>query len=76
MKELINNHIRGIKGFAEEYGIPYNTVRQWANGTRNAPKWLVKLFKQNCYQVNIFEVITRKKFPKIAKYIDKCIKNA
>lgn len=62
MQELINNHIRGIKGFAEEYGIPYNTVRQWENGTRSAPKWLTKIFyslrtTQGIKQIEISEEI-------------------
>lgn len=58
MQELIKQHIRGIKGFAEDYGIPYNTVCQWANGTRNPPEWLTKLLysireKQDIKQLEI-----------------------
>lgn len=58
MKDLIKNHIRGVKGFAEDYGIPYNTVCQWANGTRKPPEWLTKLLysmrdKQDIKQIEI-----------------------
>lgn len=31
--------------FAKKYDIPYNTVRQWAEGLRSAPEWLKKLFQ-------------------------------
>lgn len=67
MKELIKNHIRGVKGFAEEYGIPYNTVCQWANGSRKPPEWLTKLFysmksKTNEKQIKIDNPIKRKYF--------------
>lgn len=45
MKQLIEESGLSIKEFSEKYGIPYNTVRQWHNGARSAPDWLVNLLK-------------------------------
>ena len=45
MKKLIEKSGLSIKEFSDKYGIPYNTVRQWYNGARSAPDWLVNLFK-------------------------------
>lgn len=45
MKKLIEESGLSIKEFSEKYGIPYNTVRQWYNGARSAPDWLVNLLK-------------------------------
>ena len=45
MNKLIEESGLSIKEFSEKYGIPYNTVRQWYNGARSAPDWLVNLFK-------------------------------
>jgi len=45
MRKLIEESGLSIKEFSEKYGIPYNTVRQWYNGARSAPDWLVNLLK-------------------------------
>lgn len=45
MKKFIEESGLTIKEFSEKYGIPYNTVRQWYNGSRSAPDWLVNLLK-------------------------------
>lgn len=45
MKNLINNLGLSIKEFAEIYEIPYNTVRQWYNGQRQAPQYIKKMIE-------------------------------
>lgn len=47
MQNLIKETGLTTSQFAEYYDIPYNTVLQWSNGTRQAPKYLVKLIKEN-----------------------------
>jgi predicted transcriptional regulator len=47
MKKLIEESGLSIKEFSDKYGIPYNTVRQWYNGARSAPDWLVSLIREN-----------------------------
>lgn len=47
MKNLIKETGLTNKQFAEYYGIPYNTVLQWAKGIRRAPKYLTNLIKEN-----------------------------
>lgn len=47
MQNLIQNSGMDIKEFAITYRIPYNTVRQWANGTRKAPIYVKKLIEEN-----------------------------
>lgn len=60
MKNLIEKLNLSIKEFAELYEIPYNTVRQWYNGTRQAPPYIKKLIeeitelKSSGIQLNIF----------------------
>lgn len=57
MQKVIKESGLTIKEFSELYEIPYNTVRQWANGTRQAPKWLVRIFKaEQAYKPLIEEV--------------------
>lgn len=51
MKEFIAKSGLTPAQFAKKYDIPYNTVRQWAEGIRCAPKWMVNLFKnENAYK--------------------------
>lgn len=45
MKNLIEKLNLTIKEFAELYEIPYNTVRQWYNGTRQAPLYIKKMIE-------------------------------
>ena len=45
MKEFIEKSGLTAAEFAKQYGIPYNTVRQWAEGIRKPPDWLKKLFE-------------------------------
>lgn len=50
MKELIEMMMKynlTIKGMSEKYKIPYNTVRQWCNGSRKMPKYLFELIEKN-----------------------------
>lgn len=47
MQEVIKKSNMTIKEFSNYYEIPYNTVREWFNGNRKAPNWVVKLFKEN-----------------------------
>lgn len=47
MKEIIEQSGLSLREFSNYYEIPYNTVREWKNGNRIAPKWVVKLFKEN-----------------------------
>jgi DNA-binding transcriptional regulator YiaG len=60
MQEVIKNSNMTIKEFSNYYEIPYNTVREWYNGNRKAPNWVVKLFKENAKlktngkQLNLF----------------------
>ena len=35
-----------IKEFANLYEIPYNTVRQWYNGKRTAPQYIIKMIEK------------------------------
>lgn len=44
-KELLKELNLTIKDFAELYEIPYNTVRQWYNGTRQAPPYIKKMIE-------------------------------
>lgn len=46
MKEFIEKSGKSLKEFSQHYGIPYNTVQQWANGTRNAPSWMKGLIEK------------------------------
>lgn len=34
------------KEFAESFEIPYNTVRQWINGERNCPTYIINMLKK------------------------------
>ena len=45
-KELLKELNLTIKDFAELYEIPYNTVRQWYNGTRQAPPYIKKMIEK------------------------------
>lgn len=45
MKKLIEELNLTIKEFAELYKIPYNTVRQWYNGQRQAPPYIKKMIE-------------------------------
>lgn len=45
MKDFIEKSGLTASQFAKKYDIPYNTVRQWAEGIRKAPTWLVRLFE-------------------------------
>ena len=59
MQELIKQSGMTIKEFSEFYEIPYNTVRQWANGTRKAPSWITKIINKAAKgtQININDII-------------------
>ena len=46
MQDLIKESGMSIKEFSEYYGIPYNTVREYYNGNRKAPEWVVKLMRE------------------------------
>lgn len=46
MKELIKNSSLTLREFSEEYKIPYNSVRQWANGERQAPAYIKSLIEE------------------------------
>lgn len=46
MKKLIEELNLSIKEFAELYEIPYNTVRQWYNDTRQAPPYIKKMIEE------------------------------
>lgn len=46
MKEIIELSGLKIKDFAKKFEIPYNTVRQWYNGEREAPEWIKKIIKK------------------------------
>lgn len=51
MKEFIEKSGLTAAQFAKKYEIPYNTVRQWAEGIRSAPSWLKKIFEsENAYK--------------------------
>lgn len=60
MKKIIKSLGMSIKEFSEYYDIPYNTVRQWWNGDRKPPKWVIKLLnkliesKKNGEQIEMF----------------------
>ena len=45
-KELIKELNLTIKDFAKLYEIPYNTVRQWYNGSRQAPPYIKKMVEK------------------------------
>ena len=47
MQKFIQESGMSLKEFSYYYEIPYNTVREWYNGNRKAPKWVIKLFKEN-----------------------------
>lgn len=64
MKKFIEESGLSIKEFSEKYGIPYNTVRQWYNGARSAPDWLVNLFKaEQAYKPLIDDKSIKSDFP-------------
>lgn len=72
MEKILNELNMNIKEFAEHYEIPYNTVRQWINGTRTPPSYVLKLLKEKierekkgtqikinfCYKCKEYENIT------------------
>lgn len=45
-KELLEELNLTIREFAETYDIPYNTVRQWYNGSRTAPPYIKKMIER------------------------------
>lgn len=45
MQEIIKESGMTIREFSNHYEIPYNTVREWYNGNRKAPNWVIKIFK-------------------------------
>lgn len=45
--EMMKKYNLTIKGISEKYEIPYNTIRQWVNGSRKMPKYLFKLIEKN-----------------------------
>ena len=54
IEELKNSLSLSTKEFAELFDIPYNTVRQWLNGERNCPKYVISMFKKLIeYQKNV-----------------------
>ena len=46
IKELKNSLRLTTKEFAELFEIPYNTVRQWINGERNCPAYIISMLKK------------------------------
>ena len=46
MKEILQQLGMSFKEFSEHYEIPYNTVRQWAQGTRKPPIYVIKLLNE------------------------------
>ena len=46
MQELIKQSGLKLKEFAEKYEIPYNTIRQWYNGERQAPIYIKKMIQE------------------------------
>ncbi len=45
MKKIIEESGMTLKEFSYFYEIPYNTVRQWYNEERKAPKYVINLLK-------------------------------
>lgn len=60
MNEILKQLGMNYKQFSEYYEIPYNTVRQWANGSRTPPSYVLKLLNEkieretNGEQLNFF----------------------
>lgn len=46
MEEILKQLGMNYKEFSEHYEIPYNTVRQWAQGTRKPPAYVLKLLNE------------------------------
>lgn len=59
MKDFIEKSGFTVSQFAKKYDIPYNTVRQWAEGIRKAPDWLVKLFEAEQAYKPLIEKVTQ-----------------
>ena len=56
MKEIIEKSGLKLQEFAERYGIPYNTVRQWYNGERHPAEWVKKLIKEKTEYKPLLEI--------------------
>ena len=62
MKDFIKKSGLTVSQFAKKYDVPYNTVRQWAEGIRKAPTWLVRLFEaEQAYKPLVEEQIKTEK---------------
>ena len=46
IEKLRNSLSMTTKDFAEHFGIPYNTVRQWVNGERKAPEYVISMLQK------------------------------
>lgn len=46
IEEIKNSLSLTTKEFAELFEIPYNTVRQWVNGERNCPPYVISMLKK------------------------------
>lgn len=46
INEILTKLGMNYKEFSEHYEIPYNTGRQWAQGTRKPPIYVIKLLNE------------------------------
>lgn len=46
IEKLKNSLSMTTKEFAEHFGIPYNTVRQWVNGERKCPEYVISMLQK------------------------------
>lgn len=46
MKKIIEETGLKIADFAQEFSIPYNTVRQWYNGERKCPTYILNMIRE------------------------------
>ena len=61
IEKLKNSLSMTTKEFAEHFGIPYNTVRQWVKGERKCPEYVISMlqklieYKTQGKQISIFD---------------------
>lgn len=41
IKKIMSEYNLNIKGISDRFKIPYRTVQNWANGTRECPSYII-----------------------------------
>lgn len=71
MNEILKKLSMTMKEFSNHYEIPYHTVRQWVNGTRKPPAYVIRLLNEKIERESKGEQLNF--FNKGCLYCKKCI---